>query len=349
MFLERNDLMKVFISWSGEKSNEIAEAMKKWIKLVIQTVEPFVSSQDVPAGARWSSDIAKELQDTNFGILCVTKDNYQEPWLLFEAGALSKTIDKSYVVPLLFDLETSDLTDSPLLQFQASSFGKEDIRKLIFTLNEASDNTTLDVHDLDEMLDVWYPKLEETLKVISSKTFGDSKESSNNNEQKNEQIMDEILDLTRTNQKLLRTPDEAVHNSLSEITSMLNSILEKNNYNERKRNNRFKSNYFIIEDLAHGYIDDIRLDSTLFIMLSIIKEPFPWIFEDGQDLISVLKSKKPREYKENRINNFLRITDITLNYINRMASGDHTKENYAILREIAMFIDRNRERLIEQL
>jgi hypothetical protein len=32
-----------------------------------------------------------------------------------------------------------------------------------------------------------------------------------------------------------------------------------------------------------------------------------------------------------------------------MASGDHTKENYAILREIAMFIDRNRERLIEQL
>ena len=67
--------MKVFISWSGDTSFKVAEVLKEWLPCIIQDVEPYFSSADIDKGARWSSDIAKELEAADFGILCVTKDN----------------------------------------------------------------------------------------------------------------------------------------------------------------------------------------------------------------------------------------------------------------------------------
>ena len=82
--------MKVFISWSGVDSHSAAVALRDWLPSVIQLLEPYVSSEDIDKGARWSTDIAAELAGSDWGILCVTKENVQAPWLNFEAGALSK-------------------------------------------------------------------------------------------------------------------------------------------------------------------------------------------------------------------------------------------------------------------
>ena len=89
--------MKVFISWSGNISWKVAVIFRNWLPSVIQSLEPYVSSEDTDKGARWSTDIAKELEDSTFGILCVTKENLEAPWLSFEAGALSKTMEKSFL------------------------------------------------------------------------------------------------------------------------------------------------------------------------------------------------------------------------------------------------------------
>ena len=62
--------MKVFLSWSGVKSQKIAIILRDWIPSVIQSVVPYVSSEDIDKGARWSGEIAKELDDCAFGILC---------------------------------------------------------------------------------------------------------------------------------------------------------------------------------------------------------------------------------------------------------------------------------------
>src|SRR4051794_22380020 len=80
-------LMKVFISWSGDKSKATAEALRMWLKLVIQSVEPFVSSVDIAKGDRGLNVIANELAESSFGIICVTRDNNLAPWINFEAGA----------------------------------------------------------------------------------------------------------------------------------------------------------------------------------------------------------------------------------------------------------------------
>ena len=115
--------MKVFISWSGDLSRELAEALRDWLPAVLQSVKPFFTPNDIEKGARWGKDIALELQASALGIFCLTKENLTKPWIMFEAGALSKQLDSSRVCPVLFGVESADL-EGPLVQFQASPFSE---------------------------------------------------------------------------------------------------------------------------------------------------------------------------------------------------------------------------------
>jgi len=108
--------VKIFISWSGPRSKAVAELLHFWIQCVLQTARPWISSQDIDRGSLWFSEIGDQLQDTNVGVICLTQENKERPWILFEAGALTKGLTKSRVCPLLIDLEKNDVRD-PLGQF----------------------------------------------------------------------------------------------------------------------------------------------------------------------------------------------------------------------------------------
>ena len=108
--------MKIFVSWSGERSHSLAEAVYEWLPLVLHYVAPWLSNADIEAGERWANEVAKELENSNFGIISVTRENVASPWILFEAGALAKSLQGSRVIPLLLDLEFRDIT-GPLAQF----------------------------------------------------------------------------------------------------------------------------------------------------------------------------------------------------------------------------------------
>jgi hypothetical protein len=201
--------MKVFLSWSGELSQKIALELRDWLPYVIQSVEPYLSSEDIDKGSRWSIDIAKELEDSSFGILCVTHQNLDSSWLNFEAGALSKAFNKTNVTPFLFDLKPSDLTNSPLLQFQTTSFDKKDLLKLVFSLNNATGEEKLNEQKLKTTFELWYDKLKNNLDPLLKessikKTQKSVKENPNSN---SSEIVEEILELTREQFKILRNPE----------------------------------------------------------------------------------------------------------------------------------------------
>ncbi len=134
--------MKVFISWSGAISHLVAIKLRDWLPSVIQSIEPYVSSEDIDKGARWSTDIAGELHASSYGLICLTKDNINAPWINFEAGALGKSIDKSRVSPFLFRIKRSEV-EGPILQFQSTIFEKDDVLKLLKSINAACANDGL--------------------------------------------------------------------------------------------------------------------------------------------------------------------------------------------------------------
>jgi len=130
--------VKVFVSWAGNLSHKVAIAFRDWLPSVIQSVKPYVSSEDIYKGSRWSAEVAKELATTNYGILCLTKDNLDSRWLNFEAGALSKSVENSRVSPFLFDFKVSSL-DGPLAQFQTVLNDEDEVLKMLGSINNGEE------------------------------------------------------------------------------------------------------------------------------------------------------------------------------------------------------------------
>src|SRR4029077_10602472 len=126
--------MKGFLSWSGKTSREVAQAFHDWLPFVIQAVKPFISTGDIDKGKRWSDVLSTELNETAYGILIITPDNFDKPWIHFEAGAISKAVDKAFVSPFLFNIDPLRIV-GPLSQFQATVNEPDDILRLLSSIN----------------------------------------------------------------------------------------------------------------------------------------------------------------------------------------------------------------------
>src|SRR5437868_2657735 len=107
--------MKVFISWSGETGKGLAELIDKWLPSVIQAAKPYYSPDDISKGTRWSTEIANELEVCQIGLLIITRETLDAPWIMFEAGALSKNLGKAKVAPIVFGVDPADIR-GPLVQ-----------------------------------------------------------------------------------------------------------------------------------------------------------------------------------------------------------------------------------------
>ena len=132
-------VMKVFISWSGEPSHQIALAIRNWLPTVLPYIEPWVSSKDIRKGARWMQEIGSNLEQANFGIFCIVQGNIDEPWVNFEAGAISKSLEHGKVAPVLFNVQREEVT-GPLGQFQSTIFDENDIEELVNSINSSHSN-----------------------------------------------------------------------------------------------------------------------------------------------------------------------------------------------------------------
>ncbi len=159
--------MLVFLSCSGERSKSVADELAKWLRKVIQAVEPWIYT-DIEKGVKWGPEIFRKLKDSKVGILCVTKENLDSRWILFEAGALSVK-QNAYVCTLLLDVEPTDVKQ-PLAQFEATKINKEDFYRLLQTINRAveeSGERALGEFDLKELYDYHWHLLDDRFKKIN--------------------------------------------------------------------------------------------------------------------------------------------------------------------------------------
>lgn len=208
---------KVFISWSGDSSQKVAEVLKGWIPSVIQAIDPWVSSLDIKAGDIWSNKIKSQLDDMSFGIICLTSDNLQSDWIHFEAGALAKSMKgDSEVCPYLFQVKKSQVT-GPLSQFQMVEANKEETLKLLYSLNESLGEEKLEKSNLEKTFDYLWGELELGLKKIHTE---DEKKLPTRTDR---DILEEILELVRgmsrsqTKDKYKSIPEESNPNDFEKL------------------------------------------------------------------------------------------------------------------------------------
>lgn len=259
--------MKVFISWSGGRSHALADALHAWLPLVLHYVEPWLSQADIEAGQRWADQVAKELEACNFGILCVTRENLDSPWILFEAGALAKSMQGSRVIPLLLDLEFRDIT-GPLAQFQAKKIDKAGLFEVVQSLNQSSQNPVPDSR-VTQLFDALWPELEKKVATIPAPA----------NVSKHARPQPEIL-------------EELVAN-VRTLEGKFREIIDDGLRPSRSRWRRLHP--MMIHELSR-MLGSKRGDPIgLLIIASIFREEAPWMYELGVEAYHVARDGAPEE------------------------------------------------------
>lgn len=158
---------KVFLTWSGTKSKQLSQALREWLPQVIQNLEPWMSDSDLDKGSRWVSEISGQLEQAQIGIICLTPENVENPWVNFEAGALSKQLERSRVCPYLLGLSHSDLK-FPLAQFNATIADSRETLKMLQSINKAMGEYALPEQSVDSSFTMWWPEFETRIKQIAN-------------------------------------------------------------------------------------------------------------------------------------------------------------------------------------
>ncbi|MBX3417636.1 MAG: TIR domain-containing protein [Pirellulaceae bacterium] len=166
--------MSVFISWSGQLSGKVAQLLYTWLPDVLQNVTTWISKEDIDKGSMWFNDLSGELQCTSVGIICVTRENRNAPWILFEAGALSKGVPQNRVCPLLIDLSFNEL-QPPLSLLNGVRPDRDDMFKLVSVINRFACSCYLDDTRLEKTFNQWWKAFEKEFQKIITETPNDLK------------------------------------------------------------------------------------------------------------------------------------------------------------------------------
>ena len=212
-------MTRVFLSWSGDLSRKLAEELRSWLPGVLQFVKPYFTPEDIEKGAKWNSEITKELEESDVGMLCLTRNNLDKPWIIFEAGALSKNFGKSKVCTVLFGIDTSDLS-GPLTGFQDTKFTKKDFKCLIETINGHGGDQKLEPKVLDSVFEMWWPQLEEKVSTILKKHPDEEGAPTRSDRE----LLEEILELSRMSASRPPRRSKMSHHAILELLDAIEEV-----------------------------------------------------------------------------------------------------------------------------
>lgn len=143
--------------------------MAEWLRDVVQAADPWFSARDIDRGAVWFSAIARSLSETSVGIVLLTNENKEAPWILFESGGLAKGLESSRVCTFLIDIKPEDVKN-PLAQFNHSMPTEDGVFSLIRTVNESLTLGALESKRLERAFELAWPDFQSEFKRILSET-----------------------------------------------------------------------------------------------------------------------------------------------------------------------------------
>jgi hypothetical protein len=217
-------------------------------------------------------EIAKELESTNFGILCVTKENLTSPWILFEAGALAKSMQDGKVIPLLHDIDFKDVS-GPLAQFQSKKAERPGVRELVLSLNKTAPTPVPD-DQLEKLFVALWPQLEGQINAIP-KSGASAKPSRTQSE-----ILEELV------------------SSVRGVELRVRDAMEDTTQTRRRRGPKRQQMFAdLLLSTAYRIGDGPRDPVGILVIASYFKEDAPWVYELGLDAYRLAKSGKSKEAK----------------------------------------------------
>jgi hypothetical protein len=181
--------MQIFISWAGPRSNEFAKTLCAYLPQMIQNSQPWMSDR-IGKGKTWLTELWNQINSAQFGILCITSENINSPWILFEAGALKQRVD---VCPILLNIKKKDIPP-PLSTLQLIEIQQQELFQLITDINRIQKEKAVSEEILRKTFDKFWPELEDKLHEIEEKDISPETPRTDS------ELLEEILDIVRDQQ-----------------------------------------------------------------------------------------------------------------------------------------------------
>ncbi|MDQ0070150.1 hypothetical protein J2W34_001935 [Variovorax boronicumulans] len=267
----------VFIS-HDTRDAELAEAFSNLLKSVSAGVlKSFRTSdrkgnQGIEYGIEWYPEIIKNIQGASDVVCLLTQRSVNRPWILFEAGMAKGKLDTP-ILGVALGIELKDASTGPFAQFQNCGDDEESLTKLVFQLVNRIPNSEPDRDTIKFQVGKFKASIEGILEAIAARgaaaLASPPKKNVNQAENSSAKLFEEI--------KIM----------FQDLPSRIGRV-ESSGPSKRRRR------------LYPGMIEEILHSSTnpavgVRIALSILRNSLPWIYDEGNAVLTRLLATKTFE------------------------------------------------------
>ena len=186
-----------------------------------------MSTEAISAGDRWNDVITDALDDIDFGLLFVTEENKEKPWLLFEAGALAKNVSRSKVIPIIIDASELELSRSPLFAFQHVGMTKDGVSRVMRSIYKSLERPIISNSVLTTCIDKWWPELDDAYKKLEKPKPAKAKKKLTEDERL-DRIETSLSDVLNTvSRTIIKQPRSSTMDSVSYFVKHAQKLLNQ--------------------------------------------------------------------------------------------------------------------------
>lgn len=129
--------MKVFISWSGQQSQDVASLLRDWLPELLPRLEIWLQNKVLGLDDHWLTSMSGGIRASNAVIACVTADSLDSEWQ--SIGSLETSDPNSpAVIPWMVGLRIEDAPQA-LKAFPPYGSAHSEVYRLVNLLNDMSD------------------------------------------------------------------------------------------------------------------------------------------------------------------------------------------------------------------
>jgi hypothetical protein len=247
--------------------------------------------------------------------LCITPENLSSEWILFEAGALSKSMLDAKVIPLLFGLELSDLS-GPLSQFQALKIDQKGIMDVITAINAVSETKASEA-TINQLVPAIWSQLQKKIDDIPGQA------PAGKHTRPQGEILEELVSQVRGLGSRMSERDIDIMDRDIKHTSRIYRDLDPR----------------MIDEIMHGIIDSRDGDFSLLILSGLMRDIIPWLAEVLLESHRELKNASAKEAREIG-HRLMRLVEQTMRGRFGERFMGRSKAGHILMMELPMLIDR---------
>ncbi len=310
----------IFIS-HDTRDAELAEEFSNLLKSASAgALKSFVSSdkkgtRGMEYGVEWYPAIMDKIDEATEVVCLLTQRSVERPWILYEAGVAKGKLGKK-VIGIAMGIQSKVAFIGPFAQFQNNDGSVPAISKLVLDLVKKVPGLDPDQQLVEQLVQSFHNKASEILT-------------------KNQETNDEI----NTNENTVVKLFEEVKIMFERLPATIVHRIDPNS----KRNRKLHPMMF--EELMHMSMNFEEPQIGFLMMISFIKDDFPWLYEIALETYRGVRENKTLNEKRKLVSSLERALDMLEHPALRDYYGK-SKEMYMISHEIGHFFHRFFDRFL---